>query len=149
MDIIDTLNDQGLPPGTFLASLDVNSMFPNIDNERGLHTLRSILNKRKIKKPSTSCITDGLRLCLYNNNSIFNNKHFIQTNGTATGAPNSCSYSDLAVKPIDDAIFSAQKTLFKDLHFYGHYRDDCLILWLGPQSRLNQFHALSTRSTKT
>ena len=140
LDIIDTLNDQGLPPGTFLASLDVISMFPNIDNERGLHTLRSILNKRKIKKPSTSCITDGLRLCLYNNNSVFNNKHFIQTNGTATGAPNSCSYSDLAVKPIDDAIFSAQKTLFKDLHFYGRYRDDCLILWLGPQSRLNQFH---------
>ena len=80
---------------------------------------------------------EALRICLYSNNSSFNNTHLLQTNGTATGAPNSCSYSDLAVQPIDDAILKAK---FPELFFYGRYRDDCLVLWNGSLERLNEFH---------
>ena len=89
---------------------------------------------------STSCLIEGIRLCLYNNNSVFNNKNLIQTNGTAIGAPNSCSYSDLAVKPIDSAIYEEKEINFVELHFYGRFRDDCLIFWAGSESRLHQFH---------
>ncbi len=66
-------------------------------------------------------------------------KHLLQTNGTATGAPNSCSYSDLALQPVDDAIFTASESDFKELTFYGRYRDDCLVLWTGTMERLHQF----------
>ena len=36
-------------------------------------------------------------ICLLNNNSAFANIHLLKTNDTATGAPNSCSYSDIAI----------------------------------------------------
>ena len=74
------------------------------------------------------------------NNSTFNNTNLLQTNGTATGAPNSCSYSDLAVKPIDDAIFSEKDANFAELLFYWRYRDDCFVIWVGSEERLHEFH---------
>ena len=37
---------------------------------------------------------EGLEICLLNNNSRFATIHLLHTNGTATGAPNSCSYSN-------------------------------------------------------
>ena len=72
-------------------SLDIVNMFPSIDNQRGIQAVQDILNIRAIKKPSTDCVIEGLKLCLYNNNSVFANENLLQTNGTATGAPNSCS----------------------------------------------------------
>ena len=59
----------------------------------------NILENREEKKPSTDCIIEGLKICLKNNNSVFAGEHLLQTNGTATGAPNSCSYADIAVEP--------------------------------------------------
>ena len=90
---------------------DAVNMFPNIDNERGISTLRSVFERRTSQTPPTDCLIEALRICLYSNNSIFNNKHLLQENGTATGAPNSCSY----------------------------YRDDCFVLGLGSEERLHQF----------
>ena len=39
---------------------------------------------------------EGLKICLLNNDSHFANTHLLQTNGTATGAPNLCSFFDVA-----------------------------------------------------
>ena len=60
-------------------------------------------------------------------------------NGTATGAPNSCSYADIAVLPIDEAVFDKQLTSFTELLYFGRYRDDCLSLWCGSREKLNTF----------
>ena len=140
LELIDDINTKGLPQGAILVSFDVVNMFPNIDNERGLQTLREAFDRRTTQIPSTDCLIEALEICLYNNNSTFNNKHLLQTNGTATGAPNSCSYSDLAVQPIDDAIFRAKEELFTELFYYGRYRDDCFVIWIGSLDRLNEFH---------
>ena len=139
LKLIDNINSQGLPPGTILVSFDVVNMFPNIDNERGLNTLKTVFDARTTRKPATDCLVEALRICLYSNNSKFNNNHLLQTNGTATGAPNSCSYSDLALKPIDEAILAEAELNFKELFFYGRYRDDCIVLWTGSVERLHQF----------
>ena len=91
LDIIDTLNEQPISNHTKLVSLDIVNMFPSIDNQRGIQAVHDILNTRAIKKPSTDCLIEGLKLCLYNNNSVFACENLLQKNGTATGASNSCS----------------------------------------------------------
>lgn len=111
-------------------------MFTSIDNERGISLVKDALNQRTVKKPSTECLLEALTLCLFNNNSKFEQTHLLQTNGTATGAPNSCSYADLAVAPIDESIFSAN---IKHLFYYGRYRDDCLTIWCGSLDELHNF----------
>ena len=44
---------------------------------------------------------EALELCLKCNDSIFNQQHFFQTDGTAQGPQMSCSYSDIAVEQFD------------------------------------------------
>ena len=105
LGIIDNINEKGIPDNTILVSFDIINMFPSIDNKNGLQAVKTILESRSIKQPSTQCIIEGLELCLFNNNSIFANDNLLQTNGTATGAPNSCSYADIAVSVVDDAVF--------------------------------------------
>ena len=78
--------------------------------------------------PSTECIIEEPEICLINNNSNFAGQNLIQTNATAMGAANSCSYSDLAIQPIDNAVIDAQKTIFQKIFYFGRYRYDCITI---------------------
>ena len=78
------------------------------------------------KSPSTDCITEGLEICLKCNNFRFGSQNLLQLNGTATVAPNSCSYADLAAFDIDKSV----------MRYFGRYRDNCLALWTGPLQKL-------------
>ena len=127
-----------------LVSFDIVNMFPSIDNVKGMKAVRSALDSRSELKPSTDCIMEGLEICLYNNNSIFAGENLLQTNGTATGAPNSCSYADLAVYPIDRAVFNAINSNYTELLYFRRYRDDCSSLWHGSEEKLNEFLKISS-----
>ena len=76
-------------------------MFPNIDTKLGLMAVRKALNSRADKFSSTQCILSAVELCLKYNNSYFEGEHYIQTEGTAMGQKNSCSYADIAMTDID------------------------------------------------
>ena len=108
-------------------------MFPNIDNKSGLDAVKSVLLKRSTNTPPVECILEDLELCLANqwpgfymimasvmkdltcNNSIFNNRNFLQTDGTAQGPHMSCSNSDIPVSKFDTAAlqYHFQPTLWK------------------------------------
>ena len=60
---------------------------------------------------------EGLEICLYNNKSKFGQDYLQQTNGTASGAPNSCSYSDLSIHRLDKLIKGERINNFAELWF--------------------------------
>ena len=103
LDIIDNINRMFLHTNAILLSFDIVDMFPNIDNKSGLDAVKSVLLKGSTNTPSVECILEGSELCLTCNNSIFNNRNFLQTDGTAQGPHMSCSYSDIAVSKFDTA----------------------------------------------
>ena len=72
-------------------------MFPSIDNNRGVAAVKRALDTRTNLSPSKECIIEALEICLINSHSTFAGQNLIQTNGTAMGAANSRSYSDLAI----------------------------------------------------
>ena len=88
------------------------------------------------KLPSTECIIEGLKICLYHNNSTFAGVNLLQTDGTATGAPNSCSYADIAIASIDNAVLDQKATCFADVVYFAWYRGDCFSLWKGTMEKL-------------
>ena len=100
-----------LPNDTILVSYDIVNMFPN----NKLTLLKLTLLNRPSQKPSTECIIEGLEIYLYNNNSKFD--HLLQTNGTATRAENSCSYSDLAIRRLNKLINNIRINNFGELFF--------------------------------
>ena len=71
------------------------------DNISGLKAVKSILDVRQDQFPSTACIIEALKLCLECDNSSFNNKHFLQSDGTTEGPHMSCSYSGIVIQYFD------------------------------------------------
>ena len=76
-------------------------MFPSIDNISGLKAVKSILDARQDQFPPTTCIIEALKLCLQCNSSIFNNKHFLHSDGTVQGPHISRSYRDITTQYFD------------------------------------------------
>ena len=113
-----------LPANAILVTFDIVNMFPNIDNKSGLDAVKSALLKSSTNTPPVECILEGLELCLTCNNSIFNNRNFLQTDGTAQGPHMSCSYSDIAISKFDTVAlqYHFQPTLWK------RFRDDILTI---------------------
>ena len=107
-------------------------------NERGINSVRTALDSRTKKSPPTQCIIEALTISLSCNNSVFNGQHLLQTDGTAMGAPNSCSYADLATRHIDDKVLTAQRRRFQELVLFRKYRDDSFTLWCGDSDRIDE-----------
>ena len=63
--------------------------------------MKNALETREEQFPSTPCIIEVLELYLKCNNSIFNERHFLQNHGTAQGPHMSCSYGDIAIEQFD------------------------------------------------
>ena len=104
LDIIDNINIMFLPANAILVTFDIVNMFPNINSKSGLDAVKSALLKSSTNTPPVECILEGLELCLTCNNSIFNNRNFLQTDGTAQGPHMSCSYSDIAMSKFNTAV---------------------------------------------
>ena len=121
-------------------------MFPNIDTKLGLKAVRKALNSRTNKFPSTQCILSAVELCLKYNNSYCEGEHYIQTEGTAMGPKNSCSYADIAMTDID---FEAMNNGPYIPEYWSRFRDDCLDIWTHGEHALYEFtdflNSISTR----
>ena len=75
------------------------------------------------------------------NNSRFGSQNLLQLNVTAAGAPNSCSYADVAVFniDIDSNVLQVKRKTYQERRYFGQYCDDCLTLWTGPLEKLELF----------
>ena len=74
-----------LPVECYLVTLDVSSLYTNIDNDEGLTVVLEELMKTNRFKPSPQTLTCLLEKVLRLNNFTFNDEHFIQIKGTAMG----------------------------------------------------------------
>ena len=126
LTIIDNLNKSNtLTSDCRLVNFDIINMFRSIDNISGLKAVKSILDARQDQFPPTDCIIEALKLCLECNNSIFNNKHFLHSDGTAQGPHVSCFYSDIAIQYFDvKALEYTPATICWKI-----FTDDIFIVW--------------------
>ena len=97
LEIIDDMNNSNLSSNAILLSFDLVNLFPSIDNNMEIASVRKYLDERECKDLPTDCVIETLELCLSCNNSVFNNTTYLQTDGTAQGPRMSCPYADLAL----------------------------------------------------
>ena len=124
LNVIKHLNTSfsPIPEHIILVTWDTEAMYPSIDNKIGLQACRKILDSRVVLKSFTDCLMDVIKITLDNNNSTFNNTHYLQTDGTAMDPKNACSYADVSVSKIDELLF--QHEYHKPI-CWVRYRDDC------------------------
>ena len=102
LNIIDMINDSDiLTENSALVSFDIVNMFPSINNVSGLKAVSEILENRETNFPHAECILETLKLCLECNNSVFNEKFYLQEDGTAMEPHMSSSNSDIAMYRFD------------------------------------------------
>ena len=97
LEVIDEMNNSNLSSSAILVSFNVVNMFPSIDNNMGVASVRKYLDERECKDLPTDCVVEALELRLNCNNSAFNNTNYLQTNGTAQGLHTFSSYADIAM----------------------------------------------------
>lgn len=139
LQIVDELNDVGILESDLLVSFDIVNMFPSIDNKIGVERVRKKLLQfsEKFDVP-VECIVEALEICLYKNCSTYQGQYWLQTDGTAMGPKNSCSYADIVAECVDLRVLEA-KINFPELRSWFRFRDDTFVLWRGTVERLNNF----------
>ena len=125
LEIIDDMNNSYLSYNAILISFDVVNMFPSIDNNIEIASVRKYLDKRECKYLSADCVIEALELCFSCNNYVFNNNNYLQTDDTAQGPHMSCSYADIAIAYHDRKALS----YFLSPTTWKKFRDDIFIAW--------------------
>ena len=114
------------PSHSFLATLDVESLYTNIDNADGLHAVREAFQLHPDPNRPSSEILKLLELCLQNNDFLFNGEWFLQTFGTAMGKKFAPNYANLFLAQWEKSAL-AQCALKPDCYF--RYLDDIFLIW--------------------
>ena len=138
--LLQILNQLGsVPPHTLLATLDVASLYTNINNEEGLKAAKSTLEKSRPEahiKPSNLSLLKLLELVLTRTNFQFNGQNFLQISGTCMGTKVAPSYAINTLGHFEDQFVHTYP--LKCL-VYLRYIDDILILWTHSRDQLETF----------
>ncbi|XP_071177436.1 uncharacterized protein [Mytilus edulis] len=133
-----------LPNNTIFVSMDVCSLYTNIPKDEGIAACEKVWNTRKDKHPQTDCLVQLLKLVLENNNFIFNDKHFIQIDGTSMGTKMAPSFANIFMGDLEERILLSVP--YKPLSWL-RFIDDIDMKWNDTAEHLqdfldhcNQFH---------
>ena len=134
-NIVDELNRSNLLSESILVGFDIVNMFPSIDNNFKLKTVFEILESLINKFLLTQSVIEALEHCLTCNYSLFNNKNYLQTDGTTQGPHMSCSYADLAPATFDNhaLAYNCSPTMWK------RFCNDAFEVWSHVSAALNLF----------
>ena len=73
--------------------MDVNSLYTNIPHADGVAACRALFNKHNIQSDIATDIPILLDFILKHNTFTFNDKYYLQTNGTAMGTKMAPAYA--------------------------------------------------------
>jgi len=114
-------------PKCYLITLDVESLYTNIDNKDGVEAVKQILQQYlDPKRPDTEFLK-FLETCLANNDFQFNKQWFLQLWGTSMGKRFSPAYADIFMAHFEQKTL---KNCSKLPELYLRYLDDIFMIWI-------------------
>lgn len=131
-----------------MVTLDVESLYTNIDNTLGKTAVAHWIEKCRHKIPTRfnkNMILEATDIVLKNNTFQFNRQWFIQTSGTAMGTKMAPTYATITLGYLEEIMYEqAEKETGKEFRKYlediwKRFLDDCFIVWktmYGPISKL-------------
>ena len=127
-----------LADNAILVTLDVSSLYTNIPHNEGIPACRHYLDTRTRSNSTvpTETLCDLLRIILTMNNFEFDDKHYLQIHGTATGNKMAPSYANLFLAKFEtDALSHAPH----QPHTWRRYIDDIFMIWTHTEQDLLSF----------
>ena len=138
-DFIIRLKNLGrVPEDSILATLDVSSLYTNIDTDDGLAIIEEELAKTGQIRPSAKTLTCLLEKVLKLNNFTFDNHNFIQVKGTAMGTRAAPNFANVYVGRFEDTfVYRTEWSHY--LIDWVRFIDDIFLIWKGSESSLTTF----------
>ena len=93
--------------GFFLVTMDVCSLYPNIDHEEGVNACKEALEQRKDKSIPSDCISNIINFILKSNTLTFMDKFHHQLKGTAMGTPMAVNFANLFMSKFETEMLDA------------------------------------------
>ncbi|XP_063438424.1 uncharacterized protein LOC134719344 [Mytilus trossulus] len=125
-----------LPSNIILASMDVSSLYTNIPQDEEIAACEEAWNTRSEKNPPTECLVTLLKLVLENNNFSFNEKHYLQIDGTSMGTKMAPSYANIFMGQLEKRLLASAP--YQPLSWF-RFIDDIDFKWTDSQEHLNKF----------
>jgi len=105
-----------------LVTLDVESLYTNIDQDLGIKAIRYWVRKLNNKingRFSEDFICEAINLVLENNTFHFNNKYYLQTKGTAMGTKMAPNYANLVLAYLEECLYEKLQNKYGTV--YGNF----------------------------
>ena len=121
---------------TYMVTLDVKSLYTNIDNEEGLRVFEEELKKRSAKNTPSFAIALLMKLVLILNNLVFNGVNYLQKMGVAMGTRSAPNFSNVFMGYFEKRFVYNSKWFKRFIKSWWRYIDDIFMLWKGPKNHL-------------
>ena len=106
--------------------MDVNSLYVNISHAYGVAACRTFVNKHNIQSDIVTDIPISIDFILEHNTFTFNDKYYLQTNGTAMGTKMAPAYAMISMESVENSFLSSFQLMPT---VYYRFIDDIFIIW--------------------
>lgn len=133
VQIIKTLQ---IPIDSYLFTLDIDSLYTNIDTTSGIQAVRKVFQKYPDKKRPDKELIELLRINLIRNDFMFNNQFYLQIRGTAMGKKFAPSYANIFMGQWEEEALA--KCPKKPIQYF-RYLDDIFGVWTHSEQDFSEF----------
>ena len=129
-----------IPSNSILVTMDVTSLYTNIDHEEGAEACYRKLETRKNKTIPSITLKKCILLILKSNIFQFCQKFFLQRMGTAMGTPMAANYANIFMDSFETSLLNEfyKKTGKKPL-IWLRFIDDIFFIWTDGEESLKEF----------
>ncbi|CAJ0942415.1 unnamed protein product [Ranitomeya imitator] len=139
---LSAIRDVGIVPAEcYLVTLDVNSLYTNINNTDGIKAVKSFLDDTTefnldLKEFCIALLT----LILTKNFFLFEDDFFIQLNGTAMGSNVAPPYANIFMADFEGKFVYTHVLFQQFCPLWKRYIDDIFLIWNGDLDSLFSFY---------
>lgn len=123
---IELIKNLKVPPNSFFFTIDIDSLYTNIDTEAGLKAVKNIFLKYPNKDRPDTEVLQLLEINLTKNDFEFDEEYYLQIKGTAMGKRFAPAYANIFMADWEEkALAKCNKKPFQ----YFRYLDDIFGIW--------------------
>ncbi|CAJ0939389.1 unnamed protein product [Ranitomeya imitator] len=138
LNVIMQLNT--IPPDSLLVTMDVNSLYTSISNEKGITAAKSLLESSTLSTNLVQLCLDLLRLVSYENFFLYEDTYYIQQQGTAMGSNVAPAYANAYMNAFELNFVYTDDRFKQHIQCYHRCIDNIFFIWAGPTETLVTFH---------
>ena len=135
-DFLNKLKTVKITENSLLVTMDVESMYTNIDHESGMSAVKQAFENYPDPIRPDEQILDLLEISLKNNDFQFNGETFIQVKGTAMGKKYAPSYANIFMAKFETEAL--RKCALKPAAYF-RFLDDIFMIWNHGREQLDYF----------